>query len=91
MAVRRRGDASVQAGNDLLQFLYRHACRGGAINERLAWLRAFDTGGCFFAHVLTSSPDSVRIEGLATSADPLEKLDADFTKEFGFAPDIEGR
>ncbi|MDR6755279.1 hypothetical protein J2Y48_000552 [Mycoplana sp. BE70] len=33
----------------------------------------------------------MRIEGLATSADPLEKLDADFTKEFGFAPDIEGR
>nr|WP_051000087.1 protein kinase [Sinorhizobium fredii] len=61
------------------------------VDKRMAWLRAFNAGGCFFAHSVTSSPERMQIEGMAASAAPFEKLDAGFAKAFGFAPDVEGR
>ncbi len=61
------------------------------IDKRLGWLNAFDAGGCFFAHAVTSSPKSMEIEGMAASAAPFDKLDSGFTKAFGYAPDIQGR
>ncbi|MBN9028665.1 MAG: protein kinase [Rhizobiales bacterium] len=61
------------------------------IDKRLAWLSAFDAGGCFFAHAVTSSPNTIEIEGMAASAAPFDTLDTGFIKAFGYAPDIQGR
>ncbi|MBL8587446.1 MAG: hypothetical protein JNK46_02860, partial [Methylobacteriaceae bacterium] len=58
------------------------------IEQMGRFLREFRGGDCFVARPLALAADSVEVEGVATDAAPLEKLNDDFKAQFGFEPNI---
>jgi len=71
----------------------QHSIRGelGEIGERLAWVRAYEGGECFFARGTAAGAKEIRIEGIGTDNSGFVALERDFTDAFGFEPGIEVR
>jgi serine/threonine protein kinase len=61
------------------------------IAQRIAWLRDFQGGECFFAAPISVAENAVRVEGFATSVDPFETMLEAFKGRFGLEPDFEVR
>ncbi|KJS18709.1 MAG: hypothetical protein VR78_04080 [Hoeflea sp. BRH_c9] len=63
----------------------------GEIGARLAWVREYDGGDCFFARGTAAGAKEIRIEGIGMNNAEFSALERDFTGEFGFEPGIEVR
>ena len=58
------------------------------IEQMARFLREFNGGDCFVARPLAMTAQAAEIEGVATDADPLVRLNDAFAKQFGFEPTI---
>jgi serine/threonine-protein kinase len=58
------------------------------IAEMAGFVRDYRGGECFVARATALASDSAQLEGLATTAEPLAKLNDAFKSKFGFEPDI---
>jgi serine/threonine-protein kinase len=58
------------------------------IEQMGKYLRDFQGGDCFIARPLALSASTAEVEGVATDAAPLEKLNDGFRQQFGFEPSI---
>ncbi|MBK9083181.1 MAG: serine/threonine protein kinase [Rhizobiales bacterium] len=58
------------------------------IEQMGKYLRDFQGGDCFIARPLALSAQAAEVEGIATDAAPLEKLNDGFRQQFGFEPSI---
>ncbi|MCY0095174.1 hypothetical protein [Hoeflea ulvae] len=63
----------------------------GEIGARLAWVREYDGGDCFFARGTAAGAEEIRIEGIGNNNAEFAALERDFTGAFGFEPGIEVR
>lgn len=63
----------------------------GEIGARLAWVREYNGGDCFFARGTAAGAKEIRIEGIGMNNAEFSALERDFTGEFGFEPGIEVR
>jgi eukaryotic-like serine/threonine-protein kinase len=59
-----------------------------AIGQQVAWLRTYDSGPCTLLQMLSSTGDSVSIEGFGTTVEPFSTLLTAFTSAHGVEPDI---
>ncbi len=66
----------------------------GAIDgaaERIAWLKAYRGGDCFYATAISATDQATEIEGFATDSRPFEELLSAFKARFDQEPDIDVR
>ena len=58
------------------------------VAERIAWVRAFSGGPCFFATSTTATPERVDVDGFGDRVEPFRKLLSDYSTKFGAEPHI---
>ncbi|MBZ9961184.1 MULTISPECIES: serine/threonine-protein kinase [unclassified Mesorhizobium] len=61
------------------------------IAQRVAWVRAFGGGDCFYAAVTSATDKAAAIEGFGTAVQPFERMLGDFQAKFHVEPDISVR
>jgi eukaryotic-like serine/threonine-protein kinase len=61
------------------------------VAERIAWLRDYSGGDCFYAAVTAATDKAIDIEGFGAKVEPFNRLLADFSAEFGFDPELNVR
>ncbi|UVK38465.1 protein kinase [Mesorhizobium sp. AR10] len=61
------------------------------IAQRVAWVRDFSGGDCFYAAVTSATDKAAAIEGFATAVQPFQQLLGDFQARFHVEPDISVR
>ena len=59
--------------------------------DRIAWLRDYSGGDCFYATATSVSGTSIQIEGFGTTVEPFTQLLAAFQAKFHAEPDISVR
>ena len=66
----------------------------GAIDgaaDRIAWLKAYRGGDCFYATAISATNSATEIEGFGTNSRPFEELLSAFKTRFDQEPDIDVR
>jgi serine/threonine-protein kinase len=61
------------------------------IAQRVAWVRDFGGGDCFYATMNSSTDTAAAIEGFGTAVQPFERMLGDFQAKFHVEPDISVR
>lgn len=61
------------------------------VAQRVAWVRDFSGGDCFYATVTSATDTAVAIEGIGTTVPAFEKMLGDFQAKFHVEPDISVR
>ncbi|MEP6564149.1 MAG: protein kinase [Mesorhizobium sp.] len=59
--------------------------------QRVAWVRDFSGGDCFYATVTSATDTAVAIEGIGTTVPAFEQMLGDFQAKFHIEPDISVR
>lgn len=59
--------------------------------ERVAWLRGYAGGDCFYATVTSASDSTTEIEGFGTEVQPFARLLSAFQTRFGMEPTVNVR
>lgn len=61
------------------------------LGSRLAWVKDFRGGPCFFARGTQTDATSLRVEGIGTNVDAFRRLETAFQTRFGLEPQIDVR
>ncbi|PTE10898.1 serine/threonine-protein kinase [Mesorhizobium helmanticense] len=62
-----------------------------AMAQRVAWVRDFSGGDCFYAALTSATDKAAAIEGFGTEVPPFERMMYDFQARFQVEPDISVR
>ncbi|WP_274627913.1 serine/threonine-protein kinase [Arvimicrobium flavum] len=58
------------------------------VAERIAWLRGYTGGECFYATAMSATDKAIEIEGFGTDVEPFMELLAAFQERFNIEPEV---
>lgn len=58
------------------------------VAQRIAWLRDFPGGECFYATATTATDKAIEIEGFGTEVEPFAEMMSAFQARFGIEPEV---
>lgn len=58
------------------------------VADRIAWLREYSGGGCFYATATSATDTTIEIEGFGTAVEPFQEMMKAFQSRFDIEPEV---